>query len=163
MWWKVFDLVPGFVWAIVCALALSTAGANYVRMASAKGELATYRAEVAQSTQKAESEARAKEREMRTQVDRIAENAAKKQTVLAARVAAADIVVGRLRDEITRLNSRPAPSDPATAAIAGEARTARELLGACAERYKAVARDTDELRDQVTGLQDFSITVCHGS
>lgn len=160
MWWKVFDLVPGFVWAAICAVLLLVSGVSYVRMTNAKGELATYRAEVAENTRKAESAARAKEQAMRTQVDRIAQNAAKKQTELASRVADASASAASLRDDIERLNARPAPADPQSAAFANEARTARQLLGSCTKEYRSVAQAADELRDQVTGLQDYATSVC---
>lgn len=160
MWWKVFDLVPGFVWAAICAALLLVSGVSYVRMINAKGELATYRAEVAENTRKAESAARDKERAMRTQVDRIANNAAKKQTELASRVADAAASAASLRDDIERLNARPAPTDAQSAAFAGEARIARQLLGSCTQEYRSVAQVADELRDQVTGLQDYATSVC---
>ena len=160
MWWKAFDLVPGFVWAIVCAVLLATTGTSYVRMKSAQSDLASYRAEVAENTAQAQAQARAQEQAMHQQAQRIAHDAAKKQTVLAARAATSDLIARSLRDEIDRLNARPAPADPGAAAHAREARTARELLGACADRYKDVARAADELRDQVTGLQDYTTTIC---
>lgn len=160
MWWKVFDLVPGFVWAAICAVLLLFTGVSYVRMTHAKAELAEYRTVVAENTRQAEAAARAKEQAMRNQVDRIANNAAKNQTVLAARVATTQLIAGQLRDDIERLNARPAPTDAESAAIAGEARTARKLLGACAEEYRSVAQAADELRDQVTGLQDYATSVC---
>lgn len=160
MWWKVFDLVPGFVWAIVCAVLLLATGTSYVRMTHAQGALATYRAEVAENTRKAEADARLKERAMQRETERIANEAARKQTVLAGRVATTALIAGQLRDDIDRLNARPAPSDPQSAAYAGEARVARQLLGACTEEYRSVAQHADQLRDQVSGLQDYAVTVC---
>lgn len=160
MWWKVFDLVPGFVWAAIVAVLLLVTGVSYVRMTHAKGELAEYRTVVAENTRKAEVAARAKEQAMQKQTERIANNAAQNQTILAARVATTQLIAGQLRDDIDRLNARPAPADPGAAAIAGEARTARQLLGACTEEYRSVAKHADELRDQVTGLQDYATSVC---
>lgn len=160
MWWKAFDLVPGFVWAIACTVLLLATGTSYVRMKSAHTALATYQTEVAEATRKTEADARLKERAMQRQTERIANEAAKKQTVLAARVATAALAAGQLRDDIDRLNARPAPADADSAAIAGEARAARQLLGACAEEYRGVAKHADELRDQVSGLQDYATTVC---
>lgn len=160
---KIFDMVPGWVWALLLGLALLISGINYTRMAAAKMELANYKTEVAENTRKAEAEVRAKEQAMQKQTERIAHEAAKKQTVLVARAADADRAAGSLRDEIARLNARPAPADPELAAFAREASVARELLGACTAQYRGVAQAADELRDQVSGLQDYAANVCKGA
>lgn len=157
---KIFDFVPGWVWAVLLALALAVSGVNYVRMTHAQMKLAAYQAEVAENIRKAEADARAKEQALHKEAERIANEAANKQTVLAARTVAAERANDRLRDEIARLNARPIPADPGAAAFAHEARAARELLGACAERYRAVATDAEGLVDQVVGLQDFAKNVC---
>lgn len=157
---KFLDLVPSWVYAAAIAVLTLALGVNTVRMYRAKAELAQYRAEVADNTRKAEAEARAKEQSMRKQADRIIHEQTKKQTELAARAADTSAALDSLRNENERLNARPAPTDPGAAAIAREARTARELLGACAERYTAVARDVEGLVDQVSGLQDFARNVC---
>lgn len=159
MWWKVFDLVPGFVWAAIVAVLVAVSGVSYVRMNHAQAELASYRMEVAENTRKAEAEVRAKEQAMQVQIERIAENEAQKTQQLVARVAAADTAARSLRDDIQRLNARPAPTDPESAAYAREASSARELLGACTAEYRAVAESADQLRDQVSGLQDYTATV----
>ena len=158
--WKIFDFVPGVVWAGMLALAILTATVNQVRIKSLKAEFSTYKAQVAENTRKAESEARAKEQKLQRDVERIADEAAKKQVVLDGRVAAAIRSAVELRDTIGQLNSRPAPADPSIAAIAREASTARQLLGACSEEYRSVAQGADELRDQVTGLQQYVASVC---
>lgn len=146
--------------AVACAVLLFVAGFFYVRMNWAITDLAHYRADVAQNTQKAEAEARAKEQAMRNQVDRIAANAQKKQADLNARVDAASAAANSLRNDIERLNASGSAPDADPATLAGQARTARELLGACSEEYRGVARQADELRDQVTGLQDYATSVC---
>lgn len=157
---KFLDLVPSWVWAALVALFALVAGTCYVRMHSAKAELSDYRAQVAENTRIAESEARAKEQAMQKEAERVANEQAQKQEVLNRRIAATESVAGSLRDQILRLNSGTAPADPESAALFEQARTARELLGSCADRYKNVARAADELRDQVTGLQDFVGSVC---
>ena len=95
--------------------------------------------------------------------ERLAHEDAQRETARRARdVAAADAVRG-LRNEVARLNSRPRPyqaGDSGLAACAGEARAARELFGESAAAYSELAATADELRDQVTGLQDFARTVC---
>ena len=152
---KVFDVVPGWVYAVMVAFLVVSLGVAYLRMAHAEQEFALYRAEVAENTRKAEAEARAKEQAMQQQVERVSRDAQKRQNELSNRVAAAGVAAGSLRDEINRLNARPAPQDSQLAACFGEARVARELLGACTVEYRGVAQAADELRDQVIGLQDF--------
>lgn len=157
---KFLDLVPSWVYAVVILILLAVSGGCFVRMHLAKSELASYKADVAENTRKAEAQARAKEQAMRNQVDRIANNAAKKQTELAARAATSDVVTRELRDTVERLNARPAPTDAQSAAFALEANTARQLLGSCTKEYRGVAQAADELRDQVSGLQDYASNVC---
>lgn len=146
--------------ACACAALLVLAGFFYVRMNWAVTDLAQYRADVATNTQRAEAEARKKEQALRRQTERITDEAAKKQTELADRAATADRAAASLRDQIDGLNAGSTPTDPEHAAAIGQARTARELLGACAARYRAMAQSADELRDQVSGLQDYATTVC---
>jgi len=111
--------------------------------------------QVAQAAQAAEAAARRREQEMQRYADAIARDAAKRHQVLAARAAATDRMAGELRDDIDRLNAGRRPEDPAAARFADDARAARELLGACVDRYRVVAVSADGLRDQVTGLQDY--------
>lgn len=160
MWWKVFDLVPGWLYAAVCAALLVVAGVSYVSASRTSAAFADYRAQVAENTRTAEADARAREQDLQRKNERIARELAEREKELAARVAAAAHAVGVLRDYIAFLNARPAPADPGSAAFAREARAARELLAACSERYRAVATDAQGLSDQVTGLQRFAVEVC---
>lgn len=112
--------------------------------------------------QQAEAEARQREQLMQRENERISHEASKREQRLAANSAAARSTVNGLRDDIARLNARPAPADPVAAANAGEASTARELLGACAAEHTSMAGEADQLRDQVIGLQDWVARVCQG-
>lgn len=152
---KLFDLVPSWVYAAAVGVLLFICGVTYLRMNHAQMALAEYKTQVAENTRKAEAEARTKEVEMQKHAERIAQDAAKREIQLATHLASANRAAGGLRDEINRLNARSTPEDPGAAAFFAEARTARELLGACTEEYRFVARDADELRSQVTGLQDY--------
>ena len=118
-------------------------------------ELTQYKFEVAKATREAEERNRKLERKAQIDVERIANEAYSKQQTLARRADGANAVAASLRDEIARLNARPTPADAGAAACFSEARVARELLGACSEGYRDVAKAADELRDQVTGLQDY--------
>ena len=96
-------------------------------------------------------------------LERTAHEDAKREAARAARDAAAAAVVRGLRAEITRLNARPDPypaGDAGLAACAGEAATARELLGESSGAYQQLAAEADGLRDQVIGLQQFARDVC---
>lgn len=95
--------------------------------------------------------------------ERTAHEDAQREATRRARAAAAAAAVRGLHAEIARLNSRPHPypaGDAGLAACAGEARTARELFGESSSAYQELAAEADQLRDQVTGLQDFAHTVC---
>lgn len=95
--------------------------------------------------------------------ERTAHEDAQRAAARRARDVAAAAAVRGLRNDVARLNSRPDPyaaRDAGLAACAGEARAARELFGESAAAYSELAATADELRDQVTGLQDFARTVC---
>ena len=95
--------------------------------------------------------------------ERTAHEDAQRAAARRARDVAAAAAVRGLRIEVARLNSRPRPyqaGDSGLAACAGEARAARELFGESAAAYSELAATADELRDQVTGLQDFARNVC---
>ncbi|MDA8449822.1 hypothetical protein M4R23_09010 [Acidovorax sp. GBBC 3332] len=96
--------------------------------------------------------------------ERVTDEDARRATARATRDAAAAAAVRSLRAEIARLAARPDPypaGDAGLAACAREAATARELLGASSDAYRAVAAAADGLRDQVIGLQAFARDVCH--
>ena len=154
-------LVPDWVIYAAAAALVSLLGVQTVRLAWVQAEYASYQADVSENTRKAEVQARAKEKTMRDSADRIANEQAAKESELAAAAARADATAASLRDEIDRLNASPAPTNPAAAALAREATTARKLLGACAERYRGLAKGALELKDQVIGLQGFANSVCH--
>ena len=95
--------------------------------------------------------------------ERTAHEDAQRAAARRARDVAAAAAVRGLRNEVARLNSRPdpyAPGDAGLAACAGEAATARELLGESSGAYQQLAEEADGLRDQVIGLQQFARDVC---
>lgn len=141
------------------AASIAFAAAWHVQADRYGAQIAQREAEIANAQRDAAEKARKREQELQHHADEIARDAAKRQTVLAARVATTDRVAGQLRDDIARLNARPAPADPAAARVAVAAARARELLGACAEEYRGVAVAADGLRDQVIGLQRFASSV----
>lgn len=159
MWWRIFDVVPGWIYAAVIAALLLLSGVFYVRMNKAVTGLATYKLEVAENTRKAEAEARRKEREMQENADQIARDMQKREAEQAARASSSRATIGKLRNEIARLNARPMPQNPELASCFREASTARELLGTCAERYRELAEEADGIRIQLTGFQEFAKSI----
>lgn len=156
-----------FVALIALALLLNA------RVASLHTQLAHKDTEIAQlktaaaDTARAHEEAarqeserlRALEHKATAEVERIARDQDRKLSAADVRAVRAERVTRGLRDEIARLNRRPAPTDPGAAAFAHEATVARELFGACAEEYRGLAKEADGLRVQVDGLIDHEVNV----
>lgn len=144
------------------ALLLAAIGMRSQRDA-ARTELANYRAQVATATAQAEAANRATEQSMVKSVERLTHAHAKTEQTLVLRADDAGRAAERLRGTIATLNARETPASPELAALTVEARTARDLLGACTEEYRSVAADTDQLSNQVTGLQAYAgATTAHG-
>lgn len=156
---KLFDLIPGWVYVLAIAALTMFGGVRHMQANYYRHELTSVRAQTVQATLEAEKQARARENTLRQQVERIATHAMQRQTDRDRELAAAHRANAGLRDTISRLNARPAPADPVAASYADEAGAARELLGACAQEYRAVAADADRLSDQVTALQEYASSV----
>lgn len=135
--------IRDYLWAALVVILLAFGATQYVAKVDARSELSAYRLEVAQTTAAQEMKARDAEREAAKTNERLTDELTKKDRLLAARDAAARRSDSGLRDEITRLNARPTPENPELAAAVEEARTARELLGACSQRYTELARAAD--------------------
>ena len=106
---------------------------------------------------------RTQEAVLQQKAERIAHETALREAQLRAAVASADARVRSLHTTIAQLNANaaaladvPGTSTGACAAPGSDAAaTARELLGACSQRYAAVAGTADQLAAQVMGLQDY--------
>jgi hypothetical protein len=157
--WKIFDVVPGVVWAVALAVTTAVAGANYVRFTNERAAHAKTREHDAAVALEMEQKARAKEQELRLQVEKVAINAQAKAQELSRRASDALVAVGELRNTIAALNAREPAGDSGAPGAAHGAAEARELLGSCADEYRAVAADADALRNQVTGLQEYAVSV----
>lgn len=114
----------------------------------------------AEQTAKAIKEARTDEMVRVRNAERINHEQDQRAKRTAVRLAAAERAAAGLRDEVERLNARPVPEGAGAAALALEARTARDLLGRCGEAYRRVDGRAQALGDQVSGLQDFVATSC---
>lgn len=114
-------------------------------------------------TQRLAQAARADELTKFRNAERNAHEDAQRELARARRTADLAASHSRLRATLEALTGRelPAtPSDPGAAACAVQATTYRELFASCADRYAAVATAAEQLRDQVTGLQDYALQVC---
>lgn len=156
---KLFDLIPGWVYVLAITALTMFGGVRHMQASHYRHQLENVRSEAAQATLEAEKQARARENTIRQQVERIATHAMQRQTDRDRELAAAHRANAGLRDTISSLNASPAPADPIAASYAHEAGAARELLGACAQEYRAVAAEADRISDQVTALQEYASSV----
>lgn len=147
--------IKDYLWGALALALLAFGVTQYVGKNSVTTQFAAYKLEVANATARQELMARDKERQLVTTNERLTDELAKKDKLLASRDAAARRSDTGLRDQINRLNARPAPSNPESVAFSDEARIARELLGTCSEEYRSVALEADSLRDQVGGLHAY--------
>ena len=95
--------------------------------------------------------------------EKVAHEQSQREAASKAAAASAATVLRSLRTELARLKARPNPypaGDTGLAACAGEASTARELFGESAEAFVELAAEADQLRDQVSGLQQFATSIC---
>jgi hypothetical protein len=146
----------GLVASLLMGAALGGWGAWQVQ-SWRYAELARQQAE---QKAKAIKEARADETVRIKNAERINDEQDQRAQRTAARLAVSERAAAGLRDEVQRLNARPVPEGAESAALAGEARAARDLLGRCAEAYRRVDGRAQALGDQVSGLQDFVVTTC---
>lgn len=147
------DLIPKkfFVYVLVASVLFSVV--SVLQANHARTELANLKAEMAIATQKSDREERTKEQFRQTQANRVANDDLLRQNLRQASAHSLDAATDGLRDAIA--NARPASEGANPAASAQTATTAIELLGYCANEYSELAKVTDKLSDQVTGLQDF--------
>jgi chromosome segregation ATPase len=155
---KALDIIPGWIWAIFCIALAAIAGVNTIHAKLVQTEYAKYKSQVAQQMLEAERNARQTETKLRNEVERIAANAQQRQQQQARRIADVDRALDGLRKQIAVLNADAVPADSVAAPVADAAATARELLGSCATEYREVAAVADQLKDQVTGLQEYAST-----
>lgn len=169
-------MVRAAVWLVMLAGLLGV-GAGWTAWVAGQGreqgaasvhaQWERVRAEQYANAAAAEKDARAQEALRARNAERIAHDQALREAALRRRLAHSDAALRSLRDTIAELDAGDtdlpgAPAHAGAAAGAGQAATARELLGACGERYAAVAAEADGLREQVTGLQQFTSRVCVG-
>ena len=146
--------------ALLAVIVALVVGYGFGQRAGADRVEARWNAErqaAAEQRVKDEQASRAEEKRRAEGAQRILVEVAQGKAAAVDRAARAERAVVGLRNEIARLNA-PAAQAGGNAESAGhvdEASVARELLGACAQEYRELAAQADELRDQVTGLQGW--------
>jgi hypothetical protein len=148
------------LWMTACiTLLLGCLGMRSQRD-EARAELAGFGEQVATAQAMAEAHARAQETQMRQDADKVNHETATRLQAATRSAADAHRTADSLRATLASLNAGQAPTEPEAAGHAEQARTARDLLGACSGRYASVAADADQLAIQVSGLQEFARLVC---
>jgi len=160
---KGFDLVPSWAYVALIVVLLQTTSHFRMGMLQARADLATANAQTAQATANAQAAMRLTEQAAQKLTDQIAQDDHKRQTTRLASAAGADHSYAGLLNTIAAANARATSEGASAAASAEAATTARNLLGACAAEYRGVAKDADQLADQVTGLQAFAAKACRSS
>ena len=79
----------------------------------------------------------------------------KQRAAVASAAAGARAESERLREQLAALPAADSASGPGA-----DGSPIAELLGACADRYQAVAAEADRLAGQVRGLQKYAVEVC---
>lgn len=136
----IFDIVPGFLWAAICAGLFGWGGINAYRVNSAKAEIAELKEQHAQAMVVAQEQAAEQTRSLQEQKD---EAIAQAQTRAKENAAAA----GRARSELERLRQQSASgaSDAGDSieACTNYATAANTVLNECAGALVSLAEVAD--------------------
>ena len=120
-------------------------------------QIAAIKAQHAEATAKAQSDARATEKALSDKLQEAQNNATKRENKLRNDAAAARRTADGLRDTIYSIRTDlPSYSQPAAAKTAD---TAAELLGVCADEYRSVAEQADRHAADALMLRDSWPTV----
>lgn len=127
--------------AILVAAALAGAGAWRVQEWRYDAQIEGLKAQHAEATAKAQSDARATEKALSDKLHEAQNNATKRENKLRNDAAAARSTADGLRDTIYSIRADlPSYSQSAAAKTAD---TAAELLGVCTDEYRSVAESAD--------------------
>ena len=170
---KIFDVLPGFVYAIVVAILLGLLGLQTVRISGLKGEVsdattklaaakiksAEFKKQVATLTKEASEKAREFELKLTQGSKENAREIANETTSVAALGNTAVAAQPRLREYITKYIETPGPARaPTESSCAGfiaaeKARTIGLLLESCNATTISDGKELEGLATQVRGLQ----------
>jgi hypothetical protein len=135
-----FDIVPGWIWAVVCAACVTWGGANQYRVQAARSDLAQLQAAQAEAIVAAQAAAAEQTLSLqRTKDEAIAE--------AENRAAANAVAAGRARTELDRLRKQAttgAGDASAThAACTQYAAAATDVLNECGSALQSLAATAD--------------------
>jgi hypothetical protein len=134
------DLLPGWLYALICAGLFAWGGAQTWRVHSLKSDIAAIKQAQAEALAAAEKAAREESDRLQGVKDAAIAEAEKRARDNAA-------AAGRAQSELVRLRNILAAAsnstDPACKAAADRAAAIGELLGTCSERYTDVAGKAD--------------------
>lgn len=145
------DIVPGWIWAIVCAALFGWGGINAYRVSAAKTDLAELKEKYTQDLFVAQEKAAEQTKEMQEKKDAAIAEAEK-------RAADNKVAAGRARTELDRLRrtvaSASTSTDPACKAIADRAAALGDVFGECAGELTEVARAADAHASDLRTFQE---------
>jgi ribosomal protein L16 Arg81 hydroxylase len=136
-----FEIVPGILWAAICAGLFAWGGINAARVGSIKTDLAELKAAHAQALTQATEAARTESERLQ----RIKDEAINEAQTRAQENA---VAAGRARTELDRLrraiaNGATTSADPACKATADRAATLGDVFGECAGELTEMGRKAD--------------------
>jgi hypothetical protein len=142
----------------VAAATASIAGAYWLGhragTASVERDWAKERALAASATANLQTRYREREKEMLREREIVEQNYIALVDRSRAAADAAGTELDRLRRTLAARSERRAAESTACTASADDSAAERELLGACAAEYQALAREADEITDRLRGLQE---------
>lgn len=138
--------------AAIIAAALAAAGAWQVQAWRYGEQIATIRADAAESTARAEKAAQLVRETRQQDVNNAVKNATRRAQVARADADNARAELDRLRDDL-RASAVPASGDACTAADQ-RATTVSDVLAQCAAAYTSLARTADGHANDVRTLSD---------
>jgi hypothetical protein len=143
---KVFDLLPGWAWALICAGAMATAAVQGDRIKSLKLETAEAKAHFTEVARKAEAAHRQRERQHADDLAAINQRKADETRALA-------LAVAQLTSELSKRPDRPAGGAVPTGTADPVGCTGAQLYRPDAAFLVGESARADQLRIALDGCQ----------
>lgn len=140
-----FDFIPGWLWAAICSVFLSTACTQSLRLDREKASHATYRADIERQMRGASEKARQTEKELQDAADQAQREAKAIRERLDAADSRAAAAAQRLRNAISTNSACEAARTADERRAADEAANLRaDMLGRLDEAAGVIGRFADE-------------------
>lgn len=140
-----FNIIPGWVWALIAAGAVATSCTQSVRLEREKSSHATYRAEIDRQKAEASEKARQREKELQDAADQAQREAKAFRQQLDAADARSAAASKRLRDAISTTSACEAARTADERRAADEAANLRaDMLGRLDQAAGVIGRFADE-------------------